>query len=112
MRIHRLRLQNFKMFEDSEFSFHPRLNVLVGENATGKTSILDGLAVALGVWLVHPPDTILVNSRRNILKDEIRIQADTIGDRVQFRQMRPARVEAVGDLNGAERVEWVRQVRE
>ncbi|MGB3614936.1 MAG: hypothetical protein WBA10_14175, partial [Elainellaceae cyanobacterium] len=40
---------------------------LLGDNSTGKTSLLDALAIAVGVWLVNPPDTTLANSKRNIL---------------------------------------------
>lgn len=111
MRIHRLTLTNFKAFEGREFTFDPSFNLLVGDNGTGKTSVLDGLAVALSVWLVEPPEASLINSRRNIRPGEIRLEPVGRGDRIQFRQHRPVRVEAVGDLGGVREVRWVRQIR-
>ena len=35
-----LRLQNFTAFQDTTFAFVPGINVLVGENGTGKTHVL------------------------------------------------------------------------
>lgn len=51
MRIDSLRLQNFRGFVDREFHLHPQFNLVVGENGSGKTSLLEGLAVAAGAWL-------------------------------------------------------------
>ncbi|HNI59419.1 MAG TPA: ATP-binding protein, partial [Pseudomonadota bacterium] len=67
MRIDSLKLQNFKRFREQTFELHPRFTLLVGENGAGKTSVLDALAVALGIWLVEVPESSLVNSRRNIM---------------------------------------------
>lgn len=52
MRIDRLQLENFKGFTHRELSFHPQFNLVVGENGTGKTSLLDALAVAAGSWFL------------------------------------------------------------
>ena len=38
-----LRLQNFTAFADATFEFVPGVNVLVGENGTGKTHALKAL---------------------------------------------------------------------
>jgi ABC-type lipoprotein export system ATPase subunit len=38
--IESLRLKDFTVFKDTEFDFAPGLNVIVGENGTGKTHIL------------------------------------------------------------------------
>ncbi len=112
MRINRLSLENFKLFERVEFEFHPQFNLLVGANGSGKTSVLDGLAVALGIWLVRPPDPSLNGSRRNIHPQEIRLAPVRRGDRTQFRRVLPVRVTATGDLNGQHGVCWTREVRE
>ena len=72
MRIDRLRMWNFKRFADHTLELHPRFTLLVGDNGAGKTTILDALAVAAGIWLVKPPDSMLANSGRNILPKEIR----------------------------------------
>jgi predicted ATP-binding protein involved in virulence len=50
MRIDRLELRNFKKFAELDLSLHPQFTLLIGDNGAGKTSVLDALAVALGVW--------------------------------------------------------------
>lgn len=49
MKIDTLHLKNFKCFADIDFQFHPQANVLLGVNGVGKTSILEGLRVAIGL---------------------------------------------------------------
>jgi predicted ATP-binding protein involved in virulence len=52
MRIDRLEITNFKKFSTYTIDLHPQFTLLVGDNGTGKTTILDALAIAAGVWLV------------------------------------------------------------
>jgi predicted ATP-binding protein involved in virulence len=44
-------LTNFRGFEHLEIEFHPRLTVLVARNGQGKTSVLDGVSIALGTFV-------------------------------------------------------------
>lgn len=90
MRIDKLELRNFKKFAEATFEFPRAANappgsgsfhVLIGENGSGKTSILDALAVALGVWLEKVPDSLLANSRRRLTADQKRLVVDPQGDR-------------------------------
>ena len=48
MYIQNLMLQNFKCFDKIELEFHPELTILVGANGSGKTSIIEGAAIAMG----------------------------------------------------------------
>jgi predicted ATP-binding protein involved in virulence len=108
MRIDRLEVQNFKKFAAQTFELHPHFTLLVGENGAGKTSVLDALAVSLGVWLTYPPDTGLRSSNRNILKAEIRLEPSQEGDRIQFRERSPVWVRATGQIGNHENVVWTR----
>lgn len=112
MRIDQLTVRNFKKFSQLTLDLHPQLTVLVGDNGSGKTSILDALAVSLGIWLVDPPDPSLRTSGRNILPTEIRLKYSREGDRTQFRAIRPVIVEATGQIGDAPGVTWIRQIRE
>ena len=51
MRIDRLRLKNFRCYDELDIDFDPRLTVIVGENGRGKTAIFDALAIALEPYL-------------------------------------------------------------
>ena len=111
MRIDRVYIRNFKCFDEKCLELNPRFTLLVGDNGAGKTTMLDALAVAAGVWLVKPPDTTLVGSGRNILPNEIRLLAKEEGDRAQFLECKPVSVEAVGEIVGRS-ARWCRQIRQ
>jgi len=51
MRLKKITLNNYRCFENLEVGLHPRLTVLVGENGSGKTAILDAIATGLSPLL-------------------------------------------------------------
>jgi predicted ATP-binding protein involved in virulence len=50
MKIHKIEIENFKLFEKVEFKFDDNFNLLIGINGSGKTSLLRAIAVSLGGW--------------------------------------------------------------
>jgi predicted ATP-binding protein involved in virulence len=48
MRIDKIQIENFKNFEKLEVEFEKGVNLFVGSNGSGKTSILEAINVALG----------------------------------------------------------------
>ena len=111
MRIDRLHIENFKKFATQDFDLHPHFTLLAGGNGSGKTTVLDALAVAMGVWLIEVPDTMLSNSRRKIEEKEIRLEPSLEGDRIQFRQRRPVVIRVTGQIGERSPVTWTRQIR-
>ncbi|NUN97884.1 MAG: AAA family ATPase [Candidatus Omnitrophica bacterium] len=122
-----MELQNFKKYESLTLDLHPQFTLLVGDNGSGKTSILDALAVSLGVWFEvkfeELPDSNLRNSRRTIEDHldtegwtEVRLRGIRRGDRLQFERILPSSVTAKGcliDSNGCSReTTWTRQIRQ
>lgn len=47
MIIKKLRLQNFKKFQDRTFEFNDDINIVVGDNESGKSSLLEAIEVVL-----------------------------------------------------------------
>lgn len=94
MRIDRLKLLNFKKYTDATFEF-PKpatgaggsFHVLIGENGSGKTTILDAASVAIGIWLERPPEPSLASSRRGLRRDDLRLVRFQQGDRKQFQRV-------------------------
>lgn len=53
MKISRITIENFRAIQKLDLPLESQLTVLVGNNAAGKTTILDAIAVGLGAILTH-----------------------------------------------------------
>lgn len=51
MILNKIRLSNFRCFDDFQLDFHPKLTVLVSDNGGGKTALLDAVAIALSPFV-------------------------------------------------------------
>jgi len=76
LRLDTLSLTNFRCFEQCEVGFHPNLTVLVAENGSGKTAVLDGVATALSVFVnaMNPTE-----KSRKIERSDVRLVPDGTG---------------------------------
>ena len=106
MRIDRLIIRNFNGFESCELPLDPHFNLLVGDNATGKTSALDALAIAVDSWFLG-----LKGSEKagGIDVDQVRVIPHPHLDSVTFEKQFPARIEAYGLALGKE-IFWAREL--
>lgn len=50
MRINQIELSNFRKYASARINFHPQFTLLIGNNASGKTTILDALAMLLSTY--------------------------------------------------------------
>lgn len=110
MRIDKLTVKNFRGFEDVSFDFHPQFNLLVGENASGKTSVLDALSVAAGSWFLG----IGGHDTRHIRDDDVRKVFVGLGPFKTLESQFPVSVEAEGVVSGVllrdEPGRWSREI--
>lgn len=83
MKINELRLKNFRKFTDARFRFNTDSNitVLIGDNATGKSAILNALSIMMGSYLL---DFKVPQAARHIRKDEIHLAQIKTGEIVKF----------------------------
>lgn len=114
MRIDHLSVHNFKGFTDREFSFHPQVNLVVGVNGTGKTSLLEALSVAAGGWFLG----LSGYNTRHIRPSEVRLAAfgqtgDTLPGKapavLAWEAQYPCELKAEGEVAG-ERITWSRSL--
>jgi predicted ATP-binding protein involved in virulence len=106
VRIDRLTLTNYKGFASRGFDLNPRFNLFVGDNATGKTSVLDALVVAMDSWFIG----MKVGERvGGIDVDEVRVTSHSYDDSVTFEKQFPAKVEACGLVMG-KKISWSREL--
>lgn len=97
MKIKTLQLQNFRKYEDSTFCFHPQFTVMIGDNASGKTSVLEALSVMLGTYHLR---SNVGSSRMGIRKEEVRVAIHDKFDQVSVEEQTPSLLSAKGSLHG------------
>jgi predicted ATP-binding protein involved in virulence len=107
MRIDDLTVTNFYGFDHRTFNFHPQFTLLVGDNATGKTSVLKALSVAAGSWFLG-----LRGSERSPGIDlyQVRISAYTHLDVWTFEAQFPSRIECTGVVMD-QPIRWARELK-
>lgn len=76
MRFERVVIRNFKSIRDMEIEFAPGVNLLIGDNGVGKTSILEAMTVALGGYL----EGITGVSTKGIKQSDVRIERSQAAD--------------------------------
>ncbi len=52
LKINTLSVKNFRCYRERAFQFHPNVNLIVGQNATGKTALLDAVSIAIASWIL------------------------------------------------------------
>lgn len=70
--IEEIRLSNYRMFENKEISFDRQMNVLIGTNASGKTTVLEAVNVALGAYLTTYKNYVPSRFAENISESDVR----------------------------------------
>lgn len=105
MIIKSIALKNYRCFEDIEINFHEKLTVIVGDNGSGKTSILEGLAVSLGTLFIGLDglDGVSIN------KKDARLNAYLMGESEDVQPQYPVEITAVGDIDG-QKITWKRSL--
>lgn len=73
MRLNNIYITNFKCFDEIKFDFHPQMNVLVGVNGTGKSSILEAIRVAIGSLFLGVDKYEDKISSPSISQDDVRL---------------------------------------
>lgn len=75
--LKKIELSNYRKFEDSEFELNPKMNIFIGKNASGKTTVLEAAAVMLGAYLAafkeYVPSRFVYNiSDNDVLRKSIK----------------------------------------
>ena len=99
MRIDRLVVRNFRKFDSFTLDLHPQFTLLVGENGSGKTSLLDALAMSLSLWAGR-------GQLKDITSKDVRLVPNKAADRVQFYEQSPVSVKAWGRIGAQNGLEW------
>lgn len=73
MRIKEFDLKNFRCFEQINVELHPKMNVIVGINGTGKTALLEAIRILIGAIFCEIDKIENKISSPNIVDDDVRL---------------------------------------
>lgn len=74
--LEKVNIKNYKAIEEINIDLKPGINLLIGDNGAGKTSVLEGIAVALSGLFVNVSGV----STKNFVKEDVRMIVDPLGD--------------------------------
>lgn len=104
MKLNQLTVKNFRCYKDQQFSFHPQFNLVVGQNATGKTAVLDAVSIAIASWLIGFKKK---NDKKNLEQVDATLTYIEREGEAQFTEAWPVTVSATGVVNGKS-IAWER----
>ena len=120
MKIKKIQLTNFRRFADFTLDLDEPLIVLVARNGAGKSSVLDGIAIALGQFLtrlpgvsgINPKDTdfrVYPDGRRPpYMRISCTSQNDIVWDRTEKRDQTSKTIAEIPPAKGQKALfEWV-----
>lgn len=105
LRISELEISNFRRFESLSIDFDQQLTVLVGDNGTGKSTLIDAASIALGT-LFHK---IEYATSPSISSDDDRSVVIKQGDMTVVQLQYPVVISAAGVVAN-ESISWTRSL--
>jgi predicted ATP-binding protein involved in virulence len=102
--LERIELSNYRCFAHLAVPMHPQLTVLIARNGSGKTSVMDAIAIAFGTFV----GSFLAGTRIGATQRDVRLRLTN----PKLREMEPQyplNITAVGTVN-ARPVKWSRAV--
>lgn len=102
--LERIDLCNYRCFAELAVSMHPKLTVLIARNGSGKTSVMDAIAVAFGTFV----GSFLAGTGVGASQRDVRLRLTNPKLREMEAQY-PLSITAAGTVNG-HYIEWSRNV--
>ena len=103
MNIKSLKLKNFRLFDSFEISFEKSMTVIVGINGSGKTTVMDALAIALGTAFTALDGL----TGKMIRKQDARLQSYPIGASEDVQSQYPVQISATAQYDD-QNIVWMR----
>ena len=70
-----IELLNFRRFSNSTYELNPRMNIFIGKNASGKTTVLEAATVILGAYLTAFKEYVPSRFGHNISDNDVLMKA-------------------------------------
>ena len=101
MKLNKLNIKNFRGYKLLELDFDPSFNLIIGDNGSGKTALLEAVAVAIGSFFLGIRDI----ESPTIRKNDIHIATHKNNEEYLF----PVEIEATGEIN-KKKIDWTRKL--
>ena len=99
MYFERTEIQNFKGIEKMNLEFSSGVNLLIGNNGVGKTTVLEALALSIQTYFSRINDI----AKKSIKKDDVHFTSNLVGDASQHRvYSNPTVIKSEINLGGLE----------
>ena len=112
MKIDKLRLSHFRCFEQAEFELDPRVTLVIGDNAKGKTTILEALSVAMGGFLLGVPNSYVGETKkafdRNLQAGDVQRYFLRQREKISTELHENCLVQATGSVGKHTALDWQR----
>jgi predicted ATP-binding protein involved in virulence len=102
--LERIELDNYRCFAHLAVPMHPELTVLIARNGSGKTSVMDAIAVAFGTFV----GSFLAGTGIGANQRDVRVLLTNPALR-EMEPQYPLTITATGTVNGYH-IEWSRNV--
>ena len=99
MYFKRTEIQNFKSIEKMSLNFSSGVNLLIGDNGVGKTTVLEALALSVQTYFSRMKDI----TKKGIIQKDVRFTSSLVGDVSRHRMHHtPAKIKSTVEFGGAE----------
>lgn len=99
MYFERTEIQNFKSIEKMSLNFSSGVNLLIGDNGVGKTTVLEALALSVQTYFSRMNDI----TKKGITQKDVRFTSSLVGDASQHRMYyTPTTIKSTVELGGVE----------
>lgn len=99
MHFKRIEIQNFKSIEKMSLNFSSGVNLLIGDNGVGKTTVLEALALSVQTYFSRMNDI----TKKGITQKDVRFTSSLVGDASQHRMYyTPTTIKSTVELGGVE----------
>lgn len=106
MQINNIAVKNFRCFENFNASLNNKLTVIVGNNGSGKSSLLDAISISIGTFLIGFDGV----SSPSISKDDALNRCYDMGSVVELQPQFPVVISASGIVD-EKRISWKRELK-